>query len=84
MHISGLFVGKSENDLISDPIKNKPGEREQRILDLMKTEPGITHAKMAEIIGCSQSTVKRTIQAMASKNMVRRIGSNKKGEWIVM
>ena len=84
MHVSGQFMVKSENDPINDPIKRNPDERECRILDLMKTNPGLTRAGMAEILGCSESTVKRAIRDMVSKNMIRRIGSNKKGEWIVM
>ena len=84
MHVSGKFVieGDPINDPINDPIK--PDERESRIIDLLRSEPGITRAKMAEALGCSESTVKRTIQAMVSKKMIRRIGSNKKGEWIIV
>jgi len=88
MHVNGLFVVKNENDPINDPIndleKNNPDERERRILDLMMTNPEFTRAEMAERLGCSESTVKRAIQAMVSKNMIRRIGSNKKGEWIII
>ncbi len=84
MHVSGKFVvtGDPKNDPINDPIK--PAERETKIIDLLRTEPGITRAQMAETLGCSEATVKRSIQAMISKNMIRRIGSNKKGEWIVV
>ena len=92
MHVSGLFEVKSDgdpinepiNDPINEPIKNQPDKREQRILDLMRSDPGITRAEMADILGCSESTVKRAIQAMVSKKMIRRIGSNKKGEWIII
>ena len=38
---------------------------------------------MAEMLGCSEATVKRTIQAMTQKGLLRRIGSNKTGEWII-
>ena len=84
MHVSGQFAVKSESDPINDPITIKPDEREQRILDLLKTDSGLTRAEMAELLGCSDSTVKRTLQSMVSKNLIRRIGANKKGEWIIM
>ena len=82
--MSGKFVIEDDpiNEPINDPIK--PDERESAIIDLLRSEPGITRAKMAESLGCSESTVKRTIQTMVSKNMIRRIGSNKKGEWIIV
>ena len=82
MHISVLFVSAKPDDPINDPIKLN--ERERQILKLLRSERGITRARMAELLGCSDSTVKRTIQAMISKNMIRRIGSNKKGEWIIV
>ena len=71
-----------EDDPINDPIK--PNEREAKIMELLRSEPGITRARLAEDLGCSESTVKRAIQEMISKNMIRRIGSNKKGEWIIV
>ena len=84
MHVSGRFVTADEpiKERGNDPIK--PNERESNIIDLIRSEPGITRAKMAEALGCSESTVSRSIQAMISKNKIRRIGSNKKGEWIIV
>ncbi|SDB03757.1 Winged helix-turn-helix DNA-binding [Ruminococcaceae bacterium FB2012] len=84
MHISGLLTG--HNDPISDPTNDpiKPSERERCIIQLIRSDPGITRAEIAKALGCSESTVKRAIQSMASKNMIRRIGSNKKGEWIIV
>ena len=57
--MSGMF---EIND--DDPIK--PDDRVNQIIELMKSKPGITRAEMAEILGCSESTVKRTISNMVS------------------
>ncbi len=81
MYVSGRFKTE-EHEPTNDKVK--PEGREGQIIELMRSEPGITRARMAEILGCSDSTVKRTIQTMISKNKIRRIGSNKKGEWIVV
>ena len=71
-------------DPINDPIKKtEPGEREQQIIDLLRYHKGLTRSKMAEMLGCSEATVKRTIQAMTQKGLLRRIGSNKTGEWSI-
>ena len=82
--MNGKFVIEDDqiNKAIHDPIK--PDEREIKIMELLRSEPGITRAKMAEALGCSESTVKRVIQKMISKKMIKRIGSNKKGEWIIV
>ena len=91
MHISGKFLlGHDEtvNDPINDPI-NDPlnqislDERAKQVLDLLRKNPGITRSKMAELMGCSDSTVKRKLAEMADRDIIRRIGSNKKGEWVI-
>ena len=84
MHVSGKFIIQDDpiNGHKNDPIKLE--DREAKIIELLKTQPGITRAKMAENLKCSESTVKRALQAMIAKNMIRRIGSNKNGEWIIV
>ena len=88
MHVSGKLTRKQTGDPINDPIndpikKAEPNEREQLIIDLLRSNKGLTRGKMAEMLGCSEATVKRTIQTMTQKGLLRRIGSNKTGEWII-
>ena len=94
MHVSGKFVVKQQSDdPINDPI-NDPitvlgkdallNEREKNILVLLKKNPRMTRVQMAEVMGCSDATVKRALQSMVQKKVLRRIGSNKKGEWIII
>lgn len=80
MHISGKFL-LGHDDPINDPIKLD--DREKKILDLLRERPGLSRRKMAEILECSDSTVKRSLQAMVEKGVIKRIGSNKSGEWII-
>ena len=80
MHISGKFL-LGHDDPINDPIKID--DREKKILDLLRDRPGLSRRKMAEILECSDSTVKRSLQAMVEKGAIKRIGSNKSGEWII-
>ena len=70
------------NDPINDPIKLD--EREQQIVELLRKESTLTRSGMAKRLGCSESTVKRTLQSMVEKGVIKRIGSNKKGEWIIL
>lgn len=77
-----LGHGDPINDLINDPIKL--GEREKQIIELLQKEPDLTRSEMAQHLKCSDSTVKRALQTMVEKGVIRRIGSNKKGEWIIM
>ena len=90
MHVSGRFSQKQDIDPIkqgvdpiNDPINKNLSEREKKIVALLRNEPTLTKAKMAEILGCSDATIKRALQSLVQKNVIRRIGSNKKGEWII-
>jgi len=58
-------------------------DREKAILALLRENPGLTRAKMAERVGCSDATIKRDLQSLMQKKIIRRVGSNKKGEWII-
>ena len=89
MHISGQFLlghADSINDPINNPINNpiKLNEREKKIVEILRREPALTRSGMAERLGCSDSTVKRALQSMVEKSVIKRIGSNKKGEWIIL
>ena len=85
MHISGKFLSV-QADLINDPINDpiKLEGREKQIFDILHENPSLTRVEMAKRIGCSDSTVKRTLQKLMDKGAIKRIGSNKKGEWIIV
>lgn len=75
---------------INEPIKDLKNElinltaREKDIVNLLHENSSMTHGGMAERLSCSESTVKRALQSMVKKGIVKRIGSNKKGEWIIL
>lgn len=85
MHISGKFLlGHDEpiNDPINDPIKLD--DREHQIIELLREKSDLTRKEMAARLECSDSTVKRCLQSMVEKGVIKRIGSNKKGKWIIL
>lgn len=86
MHISGSFSPVSEqddpiNDPINDPIKLS--DRERQLLQQLRREPDLTRRELAEVMQCSESTVKRILQRLSERKVLRRIGSRKTGEWVV-
>ena len=85
MHVSSKFLlGHDEpiNDPINDPIKLD--DREQQIIELLREKSDLTRKEMAARLECSDSTVKRCLQSMVEKGVIKRNGSNKKGEWIIL
>ena len=75
MHISGKFL-QGHDDPINDPIKLE--RREQQIIDLLRQKSDMTRKEMGDKLGCSEATVKRELQKLIEKGVVKRVGSNKK------
>ena len=64
------------NDTVNDIVKNE-------IMSLMKNNPRITITDIAKSLNISRSTVTRKIKELKIDNYIYRIGSDKKGSWIV-
>ena len=64
------------NDTVNDIVKNE-------IMNLMKNNPRITITDIAKALNISRPTVTRKIKELKIGNYIYRIGSDKKGSWIV-
>lgn len=61
------------------------GKTVERLLGLLKAEPGLTQAEMVERLGlASRSTVQKHLAALKAQGRVRRIGSDRSGHWEVV
>lgn len=49
------------------------------IVNLLKTQPGLTVKELADLLGVSSRTVERHIKELRENGTVRRIGSDKSG-----
>ncbi|GGF90193.1 MULTISPECIES: Fic family protein [Cysteiniphilum] len=56
---------------------------DQSILELMKTDPTITNALLAEQTGKALSTIERRIKKLKEHNLLKRVGAKKTGHWEV-
>lgn len=56
---------------------------EQEIIRLIKREPVLSQKQMAEKLCLNQNTLKYYIKKMKEKHIIERVGSNRKGKWIV-
>ncbi|WP_419021858.1 winged helix-turn-helix transcriptional regulator [Holdemanella sp.] len=64
------------NDTVNDIVKNE-------IMSLMKNNPRITITDIAKALNISRPTATRKIKEVKIDNYIYRIGSDKKGSWIV-
>ncbi len=62
---------KGQGDLINDLIK------------VIEKTPEITYKEMAEVLRVSETTIKRKIAKLKRQGHIIRIGSNKKGYWVI-
>lgn len=49
----------------------------------MKDSPSITQATLARLLDVNIRTIQRNIKILIDKGVIRRIGTTKRGEWIV-
>lgn len=57
-------------------------ERQERILQLIRTNPRLSKEKIAERLGLSFDMVKRDMAAM--NDVIKYVGSSKRGEWKII
>ena len=67
------------NEILKGPIC-----RQKIILDMIKESRFITIPEMALKIGFSTRTIKRDIEALIEKGMIRRQGGNRLGYWEIL
>ena len=56
----------------------------EKILELLKSIPGITSSELQEQTGLSRSGVEKIIRQLKEAGKIRRIGPDKGGHWEVM
>ncbi len=56
---------------------------EQEIIKLIERQPFLSQKQMAEMLSINQNTLKYYIKKMKEKHIIERIGSSRKGKWVV-
>ena len=53
------------------------------ILEAIARNPSITRAELAEVVGISPDGVKYHLQKLAKSGRLKRVGSTRRGEWVI-
>jgi predicted HTH transcriptional regulator len=88
---NGLNAPKFDpNDLNSDlndpnnhESKDNKSNHEMQLLKLIREEPELTYKQIGECLYISASTVKRIITKLQKDGIVIRVGSKRKGKWLI-
>ena len=57
---------------------------ELAVLDLIKSNPSVKQAELAEQTGKSDRSIKRIIDALKEKQYIRRVDGKRYGKWEVL
>jgi ATP-dependent DNA helicase RecG len=68
---------------VSVGVKNDVKETQKRIMILMSETPTISAQRIADAIGITKRRVESNIRSMKGAGLIKRIGSDKTGQWIV-
>jgi predicted HTH transcriptional regulator len=70
------------NGTVNGTVKNDLSETQKSILLLINANKGITIDKMATEMAVSRRTILRNIKILTEKNIIKREGSDKTGQWV--
>lgn len=82
MELGSSDLNRDPNDP-NDPNQIGTSQNENLILGQIQDDPYITRKQLVKNTGISDSTVKRVLAKLKSKNKIERIGSNRSGQWKV-
>ena len=66
----------------NDPNNNKTVD--QKIIIEMRNNPKITYDELAEMLSVSRATIKRKVNDLSAKGIIKRIGNNRSGYWEIL
>ena len=72
------------NDRVNDKVNNKVNETEKILLALLKDNPKYTVTQLADKLNVSRKTIANRLKILKEKNLIKRIGSSRKGYWKIM
>ena len=81
-------VNDTVNDIVNDTVNDtvnlsELSKRQKDICSLIQTNTNITTAQMAASLKISVSTLRRELSELQKAEIVKRVGSDKKGHWII-
>ena len=66
---------------VTDQVIDEVSEREYEVLKLLNEDPGYTTVQLAEKMSVTRKTISAYIKSLKEKDIIERIGSDRKGHW---
>ncbi len=72
-------------EIVSNKVSNKvTNKTEEKVIELIRDNPNITIKQLTIKTGLSEPGIKKNLKQLKDKEIIRRIGSNKKGYWEIL
>lgn len=68
---------------VTQTTQPKENDPEKNIMELIEQNPFLSQKQMAEKLNLNKNTLKYYIKKMKEKGVIERVGTNRKGKWIV-
>lgn len=68
---------------VTEKVTEKVTDIEAKILELVSDDPAITTSKLADILSVTRKTISTHMKSLREKNIIERIGSDRKGYWSI-
>ncbi len=66
---------------VTDRVTDRVTDKEKRVLELLYEDPGLTMLVLAERMKVSRKSISNYLKSLREKNIIERIGSDRKGYW---
>lgn len=74
-------VTRKVTDGVTEKVTDRLDEKSIQILALISEDPAYTSTAIAEKLSISRKTVSQRLKEMKEKDIIERIGSDRKGYW---
>lgn len=68
---------------VTQTTQSKENDPEKNIMELIEQNPFLSQKQMAEKLNLNKNTLKYYTKKMKEKGVIERVGTNRKGKWIV-
>ncbi len=75
-------VNETVNEIVNETVK--VSTTQEKILQLLHENENITYEEMAEKMGISRATVGRHISILKKTGVLKRVGEDKNGSWLII
>lgn len=79
--MSTFYLAGFIESRVTDRVTDQVTDSEITILRLLYENPAYTYSQLARKIGISRKTVAVGMKSLQEKDLIERIGTNKKGYW---